>query len=281
MGFQDQSIKHKTLAVMMLATITVLLLSAAGFTVYSLVRYRQVLGAEPERDGRDHCRAHRGFPGRERHRGCPGNARPAPHGYPDRRSGHIRRTGKTARPLSAGAARERLSGDPRRARDNGSRARGSFSSAHPGKRHRLGTLYIRSDPRRLFTRLQAYGGIVLLILLGSVIAAFGLSLALEKRITRPILALATRRLVSERNDYSIRAKSSSRDEMGRLTDAFNGMLSRIEEQTGDPATNRTKPVLSRGHRGVFGRRHRRRGPFRKCRELDAAAERMFGYRPRK
>ena len=43
MGFQDQSIKRKTLAVIMLTSVVVLLLTAAAFTVYDLVTYRQNL----------------------------------------------------------------------------------------------------------------------------------------------------------------------------------------------------------------------------------------------
>src|SRR5204863_5496522 len=48
----------------------------------------------------------------------------------------------------------------------------------------------------------------------------------------PILALAdTARIVSERRDYSVRAPKTSQDELGLLTDAFNQMLTRIQEQT--------------------------------------------------
>ena len=41
MGIQDQSIKRKTMAVIMLTSVAVLLLTAAAFTVYDLVTYRQ------------------------------------------------------------------------------------------------------------------------------------------------------------------------------------------------------------------------------------------------
>src|ERR1035437_5569448 len=43
MGLRDQSIKRKTLAVIMLTSVAVLLLTAAAFTVYDLVTYRQNL----------------------------------------------------------------------------------------------------------------------------------------------------------------------------------------------------------------------------------------------
>jgi hypothetical protein len=43
MGFKDQSIKRKTMAVIMLTTVAVLLLTAAAFTGYDLLTYRQSL----------------------------------------------------------------------------------------------------------------------------------------------------------------------------------------------------------------------------------------------
>ena len=70
------------------------------------------------------------------------------------------------------------------------------------------------------------------MLVGSALVALLLSNALQRRVTRPILALAeVAKAVSERGDYSIRATRLSQDETGILTDAFNGMLARIEQQT--------------------------------------------------
>ena len=43
MGIQDQSIKRKTMAVIMLTSVAVLLLTVVAFTVYDLVTYRQNL----------------------------------------------------------------------------------------------------------------------------------------------------------------------------------------------------------------------------------------------
>ncbi len=66
-------------------------------------------------------------------------------------------------------------------------------------RVRLGTLYLKSDLHPLYVRLQFYGGIVSLILCGSVLVALVISNALQRRITRPILALAeVAKAVSER-----------------------------------------------------------------------------------
>jgi len=64
------------------------------------------------------------------------------------------------------------------------------------------------------------------------LAAYFLATLLQGRISGPILALAsTAAGVSERQDYSVRApRLGRRDELGVLTDAFNQMLGRIEEQ---------------------------------------------------
>jgi PAS domain S-box-containing protein len=97
---------------------------------------------------------------------------------------------------------------------------------------RLGTLYLKSANHPLYARLRFQGGILGLILVSSVLVALVISHALQRRITGPILALAeVAKSVSERGDYSIRARKTSRDETGLLTDAFNQMLGRIEEQT--------------------------------------------------
>ena len=66
----------------------------------------------------------------------------------------------------------------------------------------------------------------------SFILAGFLSSRLGRKITGPILQLArTAQVVGEKKDYSVRAVVSSRgDELGRLTESFNEMLSRIQSQ---------------------------------------------------
>jgi PAS domain S-box-containing protein len=97
---------------------------------------------------------------------------------------------------------------------------------------RQGTLYIESDLDAMYQRFQSYGGIAALVIAISVGVAYALSRALQHQISRPVLALAeTARAVSERQDYSVRANKVGTDELGLLTDAFNHMLARIEEQT--------------------------------------------------
>ena len=77
---------------------------------------------------------------------------------------------------------------------------------------RLGTLYLKSGHHPLYVRLRFYGGIVLLVLLGSMRWRW-LSPTPSAADHRPILALADMaKVVSERGDYSVRANKISEDE---------------------------------------------------------------------
>src|SRR5207237_1283664 len=97
--------------------------------------------------------------------------------------------------------------------------------------NRVGTLYLRSDIGKIYTRLQLYGMITLLVLAVSFLVAYLISRSLQRTISQPILNLAeTARLVSEKYDYSVRAVKSGDDELGLLTDALNHMLTQIELQ---------------------------------------------------
>ena len=106
----------------------------------------------------------------------------------------------------------------------------SFQPIVQGK-NRLGTLYLKFDTRALYERFRLYSGIVVLVMVASLLVAYILSRILQRQISEPILSLAeTARAISERGDYSVRAKEGGRDELGLLTDAFNRMLTQIHEQ---------------------------------------------------
>ncbi len=96
---------------------------------------------------------------------------------------------------------------------------------------RLGTLYLRMDMGEMYERLRLYASIALLVFAVSFLAAYLIARKLQAQITGPILALSeTATAISTRRDYSVRAPVLGRDELGRLTETFNQMLSRIEEQ---------------------------------------------------
>jgi|GEM_PF-6887506 len=97
--------------------------------------------------------------------------------------------------------------------------------------HKLGTLYIQSSLATVQKRFLLYGGMALLILLGSYLVAWILSSRLQQRITGPIHELArTARAISTGRDYSMRASRYGNDELGELTDSFNDMLVQIKER---------------------------------------------------
>ena len=101
------------------------------------------------------------------------------------------------------------------------------------KDERVGTLYLRMDYQRTFRSLLGfYAQVVFGVTVVSVGLAMLLSSRLGRTITQPVLQLAkTANIVGEKKDYSVRAVVSRRgDELGRLTEAFNEMLDRIQSQ---------------------------------------------------
>lgn len=107
-----------------------------------------------------------------------------------------------------------------------------FQSVVQGDHRRLGTLYLKLDTGAImhqwFWNSMGIASVVIAIAFG---VAYLLSRTLQKEISQPILALAeTAKAVSDRRDYSVRAKKFGADELGLLTDAFNQMLADIEER---------------------------------------------------
>jgi two-component system CheB/CheR fusion protein len=99
---------------------------------------------------------------------------------------------------------------------------------HKGKPQ--GTIYVQAEQSAIYNRLWAYGGMLIFAGIGAIAGAAAVSSLLQRRISRPIVALAeTARAVSAKQDYSVRATRYGRDEIGDLTDAFNQMLTRIGE----------------------------------------------------
>ncbi|PYX05880.1 MAG: hypothetical protein DMG85_14450 [Acidobacteria bacterium] len=95
-----------------------------------------------------------------------------------------------------------------------------------------GTVYIRSDLQEMNHRLKRYAGIAALVLLACLIAAHLAASLFQRAVVNPIVHLAEiARIVSRDKNYSIRANATgNRDEPGILIQAFNEMLSQIEER---------------------------------------------------
>jgi signal transduction histidine kinase/ActR/RegA family two-component response regulator/uncharacterized membrane protein len=94
----------------------------------------------------------------------------------------------------------------------------------------LGVLYVESDLNAMYSRMQLYA--LILVLVGGIALslAYLISRRLQHRLLRPILALAqTTKAVAERHDYTVRAARTGAYEFDLFTDTFNQMLTQIQE----------------------------------------------------
>lgn len=112
--------------------------------------------------------------------------------------------------------------------------------------HRLGTLLLRAH-HNIGARALAYLGIFGLVTVMSMLVALLLSNALQKVITEPLDSMANvAREVVNRRDYSLRARSTTDDEIGFVVEAFNSMLDEVQsraralEQSNDALTNEVR-----------------------------------------
>ena len=107
----------------------------------------------------------------------------------------------------------------------------------------LGLVYLRAGTEQINRRIQAFGLILLAVLLLSAAIASYAANRFLKPILDPILHLAevAKRISRTGADYGERANRTSDDEIGLLVEAFNGMLHQI--QTRD--ANLEQTVLER------------------------------------
>lgn len=97
--------------------------------------------------------------------------------------------------------------------------------------NRLGTLFLRSTNDAVYETIGMYAITAFAFISISFLVAYLISKRLQRSISEPILNLADKaRLVSDKQDYSVRAVKYNNDELGTLTDAFNHMLTTIEKQ---------------------------------------------------
>ena len=93
----------------------------------------------------------------------------------------------------------------------------------------LGVLYVESDQNAMYSRIELYAMILVLVAGISLSLAYLISRRLQHRLLQPILALAdTARAVAERHDYTVRAAPTGAYEFDVFTDTFNHMLTQIQ-----------------------------------------------------
>jgi signal transduction histidine kinase/CheY-like chemotaxis protein len=97
----------------------------------------------------------------------------------------------------------------------------------------LGILFLQSDMRQWNSRAKRYAMIFLSFVLISGFFALLVSSKLQQLISGPILHLEdTMKMVSATKSYEVRATKFYGDEIGRLIDGFNTMLSEIQQRDG-------------------------------------------------
>jgi two-component system, sensor histidine kinase and response regulator len=104
---------------------------------------------------------------------------------------------------------------------------------------RVGTIYMKSDLSEVNEHLRRTAIATLVVILIALGIAFVLTAKLQRIVTRPILDLVSlANSISVRNDYSLRAAKLSEDELGRLVDSFNEMLTQIQKRDFELSQNR-------------------------------------------
>jgi len=94
----------------------------------------------------------------------------------------------------------------------------------------LGVLFVESDLNAMYSRIQLYA--LILILVGGIALslAYLISRRLQHQLLQPIHALVeTTKAVAERHDYTVRAARTGAYEFDLFTDTFNQMLTQIQE----------------------------------------------------
>jgi len=110
------------------------------------------------------------------------------------------------------------------------------------KGEHVGTVYLLANTDDLYSRLFKYAMILLGVFAAATTIALMQASRLQATISNPVLHLANvADSVAKNQDYSVRVEKFGEDEVGRLTDAFNQMLSQI--QTQDAALNVSQQKL--------------------------------------
>jgi len=108
-------------------------------------------------------------------------------------------------------------------------------------RQKIGTVALESDLAGLTRQMQHFLWVVLTVIVGASLVFFVLSSRLQRSILDPIAHLgAVARLVSAGKNYTARAVKQSDDDLGKLTDTFNEMLTEIHHRDEELSRHRDR-----------------------------------------
>lgn len=232
MNLKDLSIKRKLMLITMLTSGVAVVLSSAGFLIYDLTSFRQSLSQDLMTQAE-----------------IIGYNSAAAMAFKDESAATVTlsalqakddivsavlytRDGKIfAQYVHAKASRRNVPAPPQAM---GYRFEGSYLEVFRDvtlNGEPLGTLFLQSDMRQWNSRAKRYATIFLSFVLLSGFFALLVSSKLQKLISGPILHLEdTMRMVSATKSYEVRATRFYGDEIGRLIDGFNTMLSEIQHR---------------------------------------------------
>ena len=95
----------------------------------------------------------------------------------------------------------------------------------------LGTMHVRAYLGGSYSKVMSYMTTLFVIMGCSFLFGYILFSNLQNTVTRHIYELASlMKVVSNDKNYSVRAKSVSKDEIGALAEGFNEMLDNIENR---------------------------------------------------
>src|SRR5438309_4121944 len=244
MNLQNLSIKGKLMLITMLTSSAALVLSSASFLIYDLISFRHLLTLDLMTQAQI-------------------------IGYNSAAAMAFRDEAAATATLSALTAKEDIvaavlyspdgtifahyfpngaghpSTLPGRSQENSYRFEGGYLEVFRDvtlNGERVGTLFLQSDQRQWSVRARRYSAIVGIFVLISGLFALLVSSQLQGLISRPILHLENAmRMVSTNKNYEVRATRFYSDEIGRLIDGFNTMLSEIQHR--DTALQRANDEL--------------------------------------
>jgi signal transduction histidine kinase/FixJ family two-component response regulator len=253
MNLQNLSIKGKLMLITMLTSSAALVLSSASFLIYDLISFRHLLTLDLMTQAQI-------------------------IGYNSAAAMAFRDEAAATATLSALTAKEDIvaavlyspdgtifahyfpngsahpSTLPGRSQENGYRFEGGYLEVFRDvtlNGEHVGTLFLQSDQRQWSVRARRYSAIVGIFVLVSGLFALLVSSQLQRLISRPILHLENAmRMVSTNKNYEVRATRFYSDEIGRLIDGFNTMLSEIQHR--DTALQRANDELKTRTRELEG-----------------------------